>query len=850
MTKFHAMTRAALIVALVTLVSTDAQAQAQGGVITAGDLWETFLPTNVDKSYRESGGDSPDDYYMLIRVGNLDRQWTTPSMTYPGGENIHLPWEQQIQMVEYNPDPTFNPYARGDDPMKGHYAYGFFLPGMAGEERSTHDAGARWVDPAKRHTQIYEGLTPTTLGVDVKYRIRGNSVNHGNLNDFIAIELELTNTGVVDIDADGTVDRTDNRINALTLSMRHEPINSMTNSLAGRRGSSGWFTGPTSGYDGTPDADGNPWDVPVIFTGPPHGNVSATGGPDGGPWAADGSRRLGVTMNSRGWYYDTYAGFQFIAAKQGALPDDGSSAGQPDKLTIYGSHPVGEGSERGWYTTVMKDSDARNNPMIEHRMSMGVWWDGDAVGHRGFDYSDGPIQQLGNLVPDPNWFDPDDPDIVNGDPLSFIGAVRPEGERRQPRGDMKYNNTFSQNWEKGNSANWANAPAEASDWDTGFSIQYNFDGKHRASVGPFSLEVGETMNVVLLEYGGFRLQGVRKARAAGQWAYDNGWNIPEPPPTPDIAVGPNVDGNIDIRWDDAAEAAGDFAGYKIYRSTPFPNVNSLELGSTRLADYYHLQTTPNMSNAELAALGIPNNPNLDVTNANGGNNYRPMEPNASGPYRLIANIRAAELGNYLNPDAASDGYRYIFEDNSDLVAFGFTYWYYVAAYDNESGTAAGQPYSSLETHRVNFNGKSGLWEGTYHYATAAAAYPSQNDLEGRKAIGAPFVLKSPLVSPAELTSGTTKIRVSPNPYKVEALHDTGLEHKILFSNLPTGTKITILDVSGQTIDVLRFEGTNPADGTLFWDMFSKDGIEVTSGLYIYVAEYPGGSQTGHFAILR
>ena len=82
------------------------------------------------------------------------------------------------------------------------------------------------------------------------------------------------------------------------------------------------------------------------------------------------------------------------------------------------------------------------------------------------------------------------------------------------------------------------------------------------------------------------------------------------------------------------------------------------------------------------------------------------------------------------------------------------------------------------------------------------------------------------------------------------MQDTGQEHKILFSNLPTGAKLTVRDVSGQTIDVLRFEGTNPADGTLFWDMFSKDGIEVTSGLYIYVAQYPGGSQTGHFAILR
>ena len=94
------------------------------------------------------------------------------------------------------------------------------------------------------------------------------------------------------------------------------------------------------------------------------------------------------------------------------------------------------------------------------------------------------------------------------------------------------------------------------------------------------------------------------------------------------------------------------------------------------------------------------------------------------------------------------------------------------------------------------------------------------------------------------------IQVKPNPYKRQALHDTGVEHKILFTNLPTGTRITILDVSGQIIDVLKFDGTNPFDGTLFWDMFSKDGIEVASGLYVFVAEYPGGKQVGHFAILR
>ena len=206
------------------------------------------------------------------------------------------------------------------------------------------------------------------------------------------------------------------------------------------------------------------------------------------------------------------------------------------------------------------------------------------------------------------------------------------------------------------------------------------------------------------------------------------------------------------------------------------------------------------------------------------------------------------MGNYLNDGPDSDVFKYKFADNSDLVTFGFTYYYYVAAYDDESGEINGQPFSSLETHRHNFNGRDGLWKNTYHYATASSFFPAS--LQGQKAIGAPFILKAPLAATDDLTSGALAVRVVPNPYKKGALHDTGTEHKMLFINLPTGTKITIFDVSGQVIDVLHFDSTNPFDGTLFWDMFSKDGIEVASGLYIYVAEYPGGTQTGHFAILR
>ena len=320
---------------------------------------------------------------------------------------------------------------------------------------------------------------------------------------------------------------------------------------------------------------------------------------------------------------------------------------------------------------------------------------------------------------------------------------------------------------------------------------------------------------------------------------------------PDILVGPNTNQKITVKWNDVSESASDFAGYKIYRATVFPLVKSTEIG-TRILDTYHTQTTENPTDAQLAALGVANNPNISFATG-----YRDQEPGGWGPYKLVKNIPASAKGQYLNTETDSGIYEYAYEDPDELVQFGFGYYYYVAAYDNESGVMADKSFSSLETHKSNFNGRSGLWAGTYHYATANAFYPGGNDIDGLKAVGAKFILKAPLAAPGDLAknqeeidAGKLRIKVQPNPYKKQALHDSGIEHKLLFTNLPTGVKITILDVSGQVIDVLSFDGTNPFDGTLFWDMFSKDGIEVTSGLYIFVAEFSGGKQTGHFAILR
>jgi hypothetical protein len=76
------------------------------------------------------------------------------------------------------------------------------------------------------------------------------------------------------------------------------------------------------------------------------------------------------------------------------------------------------------------------------------------------------------------------------------------------------------------------------------------------------------------------------------------------------------------------------------------------------------------------------------------------------------------------------------------------------------------------------------------------------------------------------------------------------DHKVMFYNLPPQAKITILDVSGQIVQILNFTSSGPSNGIMYWNLFSKTGIEVASGLYIYVVEYDGGQQVSYLTIMR
>jgi len=803
------------------------------GMMVAGEYWDSYMPMNKGPYHGES---SRDYITTLVRIGNFDRLWSSPTEMWPGGYPGGNFWNKGIEMLEWNPSPTFNPqtlngkanplYNATAGPNYCVAAYGNTMTagnlrvigqGVAARDYSRE---TKFVD-ASRHHALYEAGWPTNLGVDVKMKAHQWTLNWNNFNDFIILEFTLTNTGKRDINCDGVAEDTANVIHALTMLIHGEFMSSYElNRAAGRINRFG--AQRAIGYVGDNDATGNPMNLTVGFPGE----------------SVNGAKDMGLNNFPQRWYTDIWSGWSWLGVK---TPAGG------DKTTMFGTHPIGEGAQRGWYTTT---GQAKGMPVGDggtgtpdhknfHIASMGVW------------YKDGGKSRDAtkfNLAPDPNFFD--ETQGTAGNPETFVPKATPD----RPRGDRKL---FSM---EGSGAFEIN-PYEPG-WTKGFVGAGNFDGDIFSSVGPFHLEVGESITVTLVTMGGYRLEGVQNALAAARWAYElraNDYAAFDAaiayPQVPEMRVDNTLTKSIKVRWDNKAEVTGtgsnaaNFAGYKIYKAGLAKQINFLETGMRGLDNYWQ-NMTPGATPANLLK---PINPNFS---AQGFVSGRVGVPDTWGPYELVAVIPKAQVGQYA--DNSQTGFNYAWEDKT--VDLGFKYWYYVSAYTAETvpvdlgPTYAGtnpRTTSILETSNMNRNGSTGLWQNTYPFADQNTFFPKTST--GQKAMGAGFIVKSALANPVALASGAAKISVKPNPYKKKALFDSATDaydHKVTFYNLPPTAKISIIDVSGQLIKELNFASNDPNNGSLFWDMFSKDGIEVASGLYIYVVEYDGGKHVGYLSILR
>lgn len=93
------------------------------------------------------------------------------------------------------------------------------------------------------------------------------------------------------------------------------------------------------------------------------------------------------------------------------------------------------------------------------------------------------------------------------------------------------------------------------------------------------------------------------------------------------------------------------------------------------------------------------------------------------------------------------------------------------------------------------------------------------------------------------------ILVVPNPFVIgEGFSQPGEQDKIQFVNLPNPCTIRIYTVRG---DLVKTIIVKEGDGAIVsWDQVTDFGQFVESGIYIFHAEFNGGTKIGKFAIVR
>jgi hypothetical protein len=104
-----------------------------------------------------------------------------------------------------------------------------------------------------------------------------------------------------------------------------------------------------------------------------------------------------------------------------------------------------------------------------------------------------------------------------------------------------------------------------------------------------------------------------------------------------------------------------------------------------------------------------------------------------------------------------------------------------------------------------------------------------------------------------------RITVVPNPYLGYSIFEPRLsestsgrgERVVKFINLPPVCTIRIFNIRGELIQTLSRNTGGTSDGTLDWDLRTKDGLDLAYGVYVYHVDVPGiGEKVGKIAIVK
>ncbi|HEX9614926.1 MAG TPA: hypothetical protein VGA55_05450, partial [Bacteroidota bacterium] len=120
-----------------------------------------------------------------------------------------------------------------------------------------------------------------------------------------------------------------------------------------------------------------------------------------------------------------------------------------------------------------------------------------------------------------------------------------------------------------------------------------------------------------------------------------------------------------------------------------------------------------------------------------------------------------------------------------------------------------------------------------------------------------FTIRGASIDKARARDELANIAVVPNPYvgaaswEPQELFRTGRgERRIYFVNLPSECTIRIYTVRGYLVKELKHQSASGL-GQEPWNLVSKDGMDISYGVYVYHVEAPGiGETIGRFAVIK
>jgi hypothetical protein len=324
------------------------------------------------------------------------------------------------------------------------------------------------------------------------------------------------------------------------------------------------------------------------------------------------------------------------------------------------------------------------------------------------------------------------------------------------------------------------------------------------------------------------------------------WITSETPPPPSMRAFAG-DGVVGLIWDNLSEITPDpitlkidFEGYQVWRADEWHRPLGTTVASGPSDDLWHLLDSRDLMNDI--------DPNLDLkrTWVDGGFQYEPLQQVEGRELLLKAfeeNLYYDPLGKVPCPpgvtEAECDTFETLARWNLGYDG-GRQYYQYI-----DHNVKNGMPYfySVIAYEPLYFMGKpKGMGRVDSPYANFVYAMPRSEAQEAEN-----FVETDVYVVPNPVT------RQAMAPWTFEPNNADPSGEKAEFRNLPKcWTTVRIFTVAGDLVQTLRHNGSG-GDGTLAWNLVSRNGQTVTSGVYLFGVEPDDGrfpKFVGKFVVIR